>query len=336
MISNASITAIVVTWNRREELGRCLDSLDRQVIPPEFSFRVIVIDDGSRDGTASWLAERTVRQCATGQGYPLSAWRLRGNAGPGLARNLALSMSQSDYVLLIDSDAWIETPGAVASFAKRLEENSELLAVGPLIWRTREHDDPFIFGGYVTRALHADLPRWRSDWEAPEFVTSCCSLWRREPLLRGGGFDPFYGHGIEDVDLCLRLFREGWRGEILPETHAIHTMAPHGRHRPFDDFDRVFRYLEWTRPYLALRTRGWRWTAREAARWAVAGRGEFNAAYGRPLGWRRHALARVFWPFYHLLTWPLRVGARPSRRLALPASAMPIPPTREAAHVSIA
>jgi GT2 family glycosyltransferase len=292
-----TLDAIVVAWNRLADLRCCLESLLRQEIPDGLEFGIVVIDDGSSDGTAEWLAELAGREPR------VRAYQLPRNHGPGVARNAALRLSEARYVLLLDSDAEIESPTLAARLTAAMEEDATLAVAGPVIWYGREHARPFIKGGYLTRNLHADLPRWWSETAAPHFVTSCCSVWRRSAIDEAGGFDPFYGHGIEDVDVCLRIVRSGGGLRVFEDLHAIHWMTNAGRRRPYDDFVRVFDYLEWTRPYLHLRVYGLCSTLRAAAHWCHAN-AEFDAAYGRRLSMRQRLLAQWVFPALHLLLHP--------------------------------
>ncbi len=99
--ARALLTLAVPSYNRRAELERCLRSVAREAP----GLPVLVIDDGSSDGTAQMIAER----------YPWAACiRLEKNCGPAAARNRALESVETPYVAFFDSDVemkrgWYET-----------------------------------------------------------------------------------------------------------------------------------------------------------------------------------------------------------------------------------
>lgn len=292
------VSAIIVTWNRRPELEHCLERLSQQIIPDWMQFDILVIDDGSDDNTADFLAN-----CCS-KNRSIFAWRLARNHGPGMARNVALTKTQASYILLVDTDAWIETKDGLQQFVKCLESQTDVAVVGGRTWKDTDHKEVFILGGYMTANLHSDLRRWRTEWESPHFVSSCCSLWRREEIVAEGGFDPWYGHGIEDVDVSLRIARRK-RMMILPQVDVVHQMTASGRSRNYEDAKSVFRYLEWTRPYLFLKLNGFSGTARAWLHWIIANK-EFDRTYGWKLSIRERLLAQWLFPFLQLLLYPFR------------------------------
>ncbi|HRO28701.1 MAG TPA: glycosyltransferase family A protein, partial [Luteimonas sp.] len=85
-------SVIIPTWNRRELIGRAIDSVLAQTRPVD---EVIVVDDGSTDDTQAYLADR--------YGERISCIR-QANAGVSAARNRGLAMARGRYIALLDSD----------------------------------------------------------------------------------------------------------------------------------------------------------------------------------------------------------------------------------------
>src|SRR5881394_1714601 len=91
------ISVVLPTYNRSESLRRTLASLERQTFPAA-KFEVIVVDDGSTDGTASVAAE------FAGRG-PMKVEYVRGShEGPGASRNLGVSRARGGIVAFIEDD----------------------------------------------------------------------------------------------------------------------------------------------------------------------------------------------------------------------------------------
>ncbi len=89
------MSVVVPTHNRKDKLSACLDALERQTVLPQ-EFEVIVVDDGSTDGTREALASRR---------FPFAVRYIRQEAsGPAAARNLGIAESSGEHVLLIGDD----------------------------------------------------------------------------------------------------------------------------------------------------------------------------------------------------------------------------------------
>ena len=91
---------IIPTYNRREELGPLLESLAVQTCPRE-QFEIVVVDDGSTDGTQEMVRRFT-------QTHDLSVHYIhQANAGPGPSRNLGMEYAQGDVFVFVDSDCTV-------------------------------------------------------------------------------------------------------------------------------------------------------------------------------------------------------------------------------------
>ena len=113
------LSIIVPVYNVLPYIRPCLDSLVGQTME---DYELILIDDGSTDGTAQVLAEYAAR-------YPERIILKRvENGGQGRARNIAIDMARGDYLGFIDSDDWID-PSMYEKLCKRAEETTADVAV---------------------------------------------------------------------------------------------------------------------------------------------------------------------------------------------------------------
>ena len=86
-----NISVIIPTYNRKHTLSRAIKSVNDQTYEP---FEIIIVDDGSTDGTKEWLAKR----------HPRVQYIYQPNAGVSAARNLGIKSAQGDWISLLDSD----------------------------------------------------------------------------------------------------------------------------------------------------------------------------------------------------------------------------------------
>jgi len=223
------VSAVVVSFNAREELLLCLRSLHAQ---RERLLEVFVVDNASADGSAA----------AARHAFP-AARVLENPANEGFARanNRALREAKGRYALLLNSDAEL-LDGALPALARHLDEHPDVAVVGP---RTRDpHGDIQVsFGPQLTpwnewrqRRLvrgvksargwaRREAERLASAEREPAWISGSCLLARKDALQAVGFFDEAYFLYEEDADLCLRLRQAGWRVAFTPKAEVVHRLG---------------------------------------------------------------------------------------------------------------
>jgi GT2 family glycosyltransferase len=224
----ARVCAVVVSYNTREHLLRCLASLGTVRLPVE----VVVVDNASTDGSAD----------AVTRAFPAArVLRNAENAGFGRASNQGIALATAPYVLLLNSDAEVRA-GAVETLAALLEERPRAGAAGPKLVGT-DGTVEVSFGPALTplgewrqRALvrgvrareSAALRRaaaLASVEHEPAWLSAACLIARREALASVGGFDEAFFLYEEDVDLCRRLSQAGWQILYTPAAEVVHHLG---------------------------------------------------------------------------------------------------------------
>lgn len=208
-----ALSVVLPTYNRKATLARCLEALAAQTLPAD-RFEVVVVDDGSTDGTAEALGRRATPFALTVVTQP--------NAGAGAARRLGVERARGAYLLLINDDT-IADPRLLAEHLRLQQElHGGCFAVlgafahGPagegraLTWFADR--SPMIFPQVAMRpdAYHG----------AGELVTCNLSI-RRDAVLAAGSFDPALRVG-EDSELGLRLAALGVCVLYAPSARALH------------------------------------------------------------------------------------------------------------------
>jgi O-antigen biosynthesis protein len=181
------ISVIVCSRNGERTLQDCFEGLLRLQYP---DFEVIVVDDGSSDGTAAMGHQYGFRVITTG--------------GQGLsrARNIGLGAATGEIVAYLDDDAYPD-PHWLTYLAAAFLRTSHAAVGGPNIAPPPDGS----FAACVASAPGGPVHVLLSDVEA-EHVPGCNVAFRKDALQAIGGFDPRFRVAGDDVDVCWRL-REG-------------------------------------------------------------------------------------------------------------------------------
>ena len=209
------ISVIVLTWNGKAYVVKCLEALLAQDCP---AFEVLVVDKGSVDGTPELVAER----------FPnIRLIRNLRNLGFAAGNNIGLRAAMGDILVLLNQDTEVHS-GFLTALAAAFDEPGVGLAGCKLLYPdgTIQHASGFLYGPrgeteHIGRSLPDD---GRFDERAePEFVTAAALGISRNCLARIGlldeAFDPAY---YEDVDWCYRTRAAGFRVVYTPEAVVTH------------------------------------------------------------------------------------------------------------------
>jgi GT2 family glycosyltransferase len=215
--STPMFSVIIPTYNRKGVLTQCLEAFARQSVAPE-KFEVIVVDDGSTDGTEQLC--RNLRPA-----FPFQYLRQL-NAGAGAARRRGVQHARGEYLLLLNDDT-ISAPDLLAQHQRAHQAcaNDRQAVLGDFRLPPAAQDhalarfliaSPFFFPQATLRpGIY---------WEYTYLVTCNLSV-KREAVLAVGSFDPHF-RVAEDSDLGLRLSRKGFCVRYVPEAQAIHQHLP--------------------------------------------------------------------------------------------------------------
>jgi len=212
--SGDTVSAVIPTYNSRSVLGHALDSICAQTHPVR---EVIVVDDGSTDGTAEFVRE--YRDACTGRAGPQVRYLHRTNAGPAAARNAGAAIARGEWLAFLDADdVWMpDKIAAQLTAAARAGADAVVTAVTQDDGARRQ---VVRYAGPTTRdALVTTLVR-------RNILTSGAStvLVRRAAFQSIGGFDPAFAVA-EDRDFFIRL-ADRHRVTYLPRPLACRRTGP--------------------------------------------------------------------------------------------------------------
>lgn len=216
---SATLTVSIVNYKTPTLVAKCVDSLKR-FAPSEAVLQIVVVDNDSADGSLELIgaAHPDVRLIDAG-----------GNLGFAAGNNLALRDCDSDYVLLLNSDAQVEA-GTLDSMILALRENPQVGAVSGRVVNASDgadQDYPCRFPTLremMRRALHGpQFPAAGRDRPvALERLHGACMMIRGALLKSVGLLDEGFFMYDEDVDWCTRARRAGWGLWLLPAARVLH------------------------------------------------------------------------------------------------------------------
>jgi GT2 family glycosyltransferase len=237
------VAVVIVNWNTRRLLEVCLECLFESVPAP--LSEVIVVDNASTDGSVAMLREK----------FP-AVKRILNPENVGFARavNQGIRCSQAEYVLLLNTDAFVH-PQAVATLVRVMEENPDVGAAGPRLyyadgslqracfqfptlwtetWRCLGIDRLFprsrILGAY--QMTYWDL----DDTRDVDTIMGACLLLRRKALDQVGLLDERFFMFSEEVDLCYRLKGANWKTRFVHMAEVTHLWGGSSRVVPQKSF----------------------------------------------------------------------------------------------------
>ena len=259
-----NLSIIIVSFNARADLERCLGSLHAN--PPRRSHEIIVVDnqstDASAEAAARWPDVRVIQSDR--------------NVGFSRANNIGIRASSGENLLLLNSDT-VVPPGAIDGLIDELDREPDVAVVGPRLVDGSGRAElsygriisPFneLRQKYRTRrpALVERLTRQR---HSPDWVSGASLLVRRADAEAVGLLDERFFMYTEDVDFCVAIRRRGRKIVFTPDIEIVHlrgrsaASAPKATHAAYRRSHLAFyekHHPAWVpvlRLYLRLRGRG--------------------------------------------------------------------------------
>lgn len=202
-------SVVVPTYNRRAILEKCLRALECQRLQDEHRYEVVVVDDGSTDGTVAWLQQLSM---------PYLQLLCQDHQGPAAARNLGVDQARGDTIVFIDSDL-VVTEHFLQAHADAIVQAEQELG----------HNRLFTYGRVINTSNfdHPNAEPYKlTDFSAAYFATGNVAI-ARTWLAEAGPFDTrFQLYGWEDLELGARLKKLGLKLIKAPTAIGYHWHPP--------------------------------------------------------------------------------------------------------------
>lgn len=234
-----SLHVIVVNWNLHQDTLVCVESLIAAGIPVE---RIIVVDNGSTDGSARVLRDRF--------GASLPLIESRENLGFARGNNLGLGYALdhgAHWILLLNNDTHVAAT-FLSELTRAVQSGEQFAIYSPLIlyhdspnriWYLGDRLVPGLLFTYSLYRHQNDRPEWPALLPV-DFVTGCSMLVKRQVFENVGLFDPTLFMYGEDVDFCWRARQAGFRLAAVPRAKMWHKVSTSSnRDRPMSRYQRM-------------------------------------------------------------------------------------------------
>jgi len=239
-----SVAIIIVTYNSRDEIGACLESLVGQTEP--FRTTITVVDNASTDGTAGLVRSSfpAVQVIESG-----------GNLGFAKANNIGIRATKSDYVVILNPDT-VTPPGGMQTLVRGLASHQDAaiagarllnergfpeLSWGPPISPWGELKQKVIGALYYrkVRRIVRYIDKLSRTARKVAWVSGACMVVRRPDLEAVGLFDERYFMYTEDVDLCMAMRKRGRDVLYMAPAEVLHSRGKSAAKNP--DTERMRR-----------------------------------------------------------------------------------------------
>jgi GT2 family glycosyltransferase len=219
MTDQSTVAVVVVNWNGRAYLDKCLSALRAQTYR---TFEIVMVDNASTDDSVDFVRQQ----------FPeVKVIPLNQNVGFAAANNAGIRATRSDFVALINNDAYAEP----AWLAEMVEAVQARPAAGMIACKVLFDDDPRLIN---SAGLVMDWAGFCWDWRGgqldqpdevkiEEILGPCgaAALYRRTMLDDVGLFDEDFFMYAEDADLNWRGQRAGWTCAYAPAARVRHVSS---------------------------------------------------------------------------------------------------------------
>lgn len=225
------LSIVVLTYNELGFIKDCLKSIFESSPHINFDFEVIVIDNGSKDGTSDYIKKV----------YPQARLVVnRENKGVAAGRNQGIELSSGQFILFLDSDATI-TSEALNQLMNSMMSDQNIYLMGPFLISPDGSSQPSprrfpTIPAVLIRGLGLEKfwrnNRWTKNYLMPnskkdevydvDWVLGACQIIRMRAFEKVGKLDERFFFGYEDIDFCKRLHLAGLRVCFNPQVSVNH------------------------------------------------------------------------------------------------------------------
>ncbi|MBU1920653.1 glycosyltransferase family 2 protein [bacterium] len=221
---NPSVYLLILTWNSKKHILECLESVQRLDYD---NLHVVVIDNGSSDGTAEAVRD--------GYGDKMTLIENGENLMFARGNNVGIKYAleqKADYIMLMNDDVAVDSR-MISELVGAAESATDIGVVGPKIYYWEPKDQIWFAGGkiYLHRGTGAHIGIRETDrgqydeQREVDYITGCALMMKRAVIEEIGLLDPAYYFYWEDADWCMRARKAGSRVVYVPTAKLWHKIS---------------------------------------------------------------------------------------------------------------
>lgn len=222
MMNDDSVNIIVLNWNQKDFSIKCIASLKETTYKNK---RIIFVDNGSDDGSSESVKSL----------HPdVEIIQSKNNLGYAGGNNFGFSAIKhaSKFTIFLNNDTFVD-PSFIEPLISELENNPRSMQTVPKIFYAKEKNTVWYGGGRVNLALslvrHIGIrsnknEKYNKRIEV-DYATGCCFCIRSDDFTRLGMFDERYKMYCEDVDLSLKINKDGGKIIYIPTSNVWHHVS---------------------------------------------------------------------------------------------------------------
>ena len=213
-MSDRKVTIVIPNYNGLKFLEPCLSALSCQTCQ---DYELLVVDNGSTDGSVAWLQEREI-----------PAILLSANTGFAGAVNTGIKAAATPYVILLNNDTEAE-PDYVRALLRAMEQSPRIFSVSPKMLQMYHRelmDDAGDMYSLMGWAYQRGVGRRAEHYNRPCHIFSACAgaaIYRREVFEQIGYFDEMHFAYLEDIDVGYRAKIAGYYNRYCPAAVVYHV-----------------------------------------------------------------------------------------------------------------
>lgn len=207
-------TIIIPNYNGLKYMEDCLASLEKQTVR---DFKLLVVDNGSTDGSVEWLKDRQVPTIF-----------LETNTGFSGAVNVGIRAADTPYVILLNNDTTVDSR-YVEMLEKAIGKSEKIFSVSPQViqmYHPELMDDAGDMYSVLGWAYQRGVGQPAGRYERPAKVFSACAaaaIYRRKVFEEMGDFDEMHFAYLEDIDVGYRAKLYGYENVYCPYAKVLHV-----------------------------------------------------------------------------------------------------------------
>lgn len=225
-MSKTELSIIIVSFNTKQITKNCIESIFKSLNDSQLLFEIIVVDNGSTDGTVEMLKKYQIKNST------IKLIINKRNLGFGRGNNRAVNITNSDYLLFLNSDIRVldDAIAKLFNFYKQHEKLINFLG-GKLLNENMNKQPscgpfyslPVIFASLFLRGDYWNLTRYSpKQIKEVDWISGACILTKKEYFDKLNGFDENIFMYMDEIDLLYRAKKLGYRIFFYPDARFIH------------------------------------------------------------------------------------------------------------------